>query len=235
MHTSRGKRKPLTEAIQWTGLVLLLVSGLPAFANSEDAEFAERLVRPDHVEGLPYAETRKLTRAGVARLVEMLADPAEAQHRVHLVMALGMSEDEQAYPALRAFWASEPVGEVDGAQYRARRSLPLAMGHLARSDPRALDFLLELAGVQAAEAQPAWGYRHLRGERLAGILQRSALTGLAISGRPEAAVALEQLEFGLASQASDELRNHLREARSLCDRVMREGPDRVFDRRGFAQ
>ncbi len=215
--------------------MLLLVSGLPAFAISGDAEFAEQLARADHVEGLPYAEARKLTHEGIERLVEMLEDPAEARHRVSIVMALGMSESEPAYPALRAFWASEPVGEVDGAQYRARRSLPLAMGHLARNDPRALDFLLQLAGGPATEAQPTWRYRHLQGERLAGILQRSALTGLAISGRPEAAAALEQLELHLAPQASDELRDHLHEAQNLCDRVMREGPDRVFNTHRFSQ
>jgi hypothetical protein len=219
----------MMKLIRLAGLALLLATSLSAQARMDDVKFAEALVRADHVEGLPYGEARKVTPGGVARLIEMLADPVEARHRVHIVMALGISGSDQAYPALAAFQASEPEGEIDGAQYRARRSLPLAMGHLARSDPRARSFLLEAARTGRADSAPTWSYRHLRGEKLVGILQRAAIMGLAISGRPEAAAALRQLDAELDPQASDELRFHLLEARSLCDRVMREGPERVFD------
>jgi len=209
-----------------------LASAGVASASPEEVAFAEALVHTRHVEGVPYVDARALTPAGVGRLIEMLADPAESRHRVRIVMALGMSGSERAYPALAAFHAERPVGEVDSAHYLARRSLPLAMGYLARSDPRALGFLLEAALGDDADAPPAFSFRHLRGERLAGVLRRAAISGLAISGRPEAAAALQELEAGLDARASDELRLHVREAQSLCGRVMREGPERVFETLG---
>ncbi len=42
------------------------------------------------MKGLPYFAARNLTPAGIERLVEMLRDPAEAEHRENIVMALGI-------------------------------------------------------------------------------------------------------------------------------------------------
>jgi hypothetical protein len=53
-----------------------------------------------------------------------------------------------------------------------------------------------------------------------------------MSGRPEAAAVLEELEARARDDpaGTEELRTQVREAQEFCDRVMREGPDRVFDR-----
>lgn len=213
-------------------LAFLLATPLPGRAQMGDVEFAEKLVRADYVEGLPYAKARELGPAGAERLIEMLLDPDEAKHHSKIVMALGISGAPEAYSALVEFRDREVEGEVDAAEYRARRTLPLAMGHLARTDSRAFQFLLEAARAEGPGFAPRWRYRYLRDERLAGILRRAAITGVATSGRPEASAALHQLEerARLDPQATDELRIHLGEARDLCDRVMREGPDPVFDR-----
>ncbi len=214
----------------WLLLGLLLTATLPARAQLAEGDFAEELVRADYVEGLPYAEARELTPAGVERLVEMLRDPAEAEHHENIVMALGISGAPQAYLALAAFQDKEVKGEVDAAEYRARRAVPLAMGHLAGTDPRALQFLLEAARRQEPESAPGWRYLYLREQKLAGILRRAAITGVAMSGQPEAVAALRALGERARDDPSttDELRVHVREAERLCDRVMREGPDRVF-------
>ncbi len=214
----------------WLLLGLLLTATPPARAQLAEGDFAEELVRADYVEGLPYAEARELTPTGVERLVEMLRDPAEAEHHENIVMALGISGAPQAYPALVAFQDREVEGEVDAAEYRARRAVPLAMGHLARSDPRALQFLLEAARRQEPDSTPRWRYLYLREQKLAGILRRASITGVAMSGRPEAVAALRALGERARDDPSttDELRVHVREAERLCDRVMREGPDRVF-------
>ena len=214
----------------WLLLGLLLTATLPARAQLAEGDFAEELVRADYVEGLPYAEARELTPAGIERLVEMLRDPAEAEHHENIVMALGISGAPQAYPALVAFQDKEVEGEVDAAEYRARRAVPRAMGHLARTDPRALEFLLEAARQQEPESAPRWRYLYLREQKLAGILRRAAITGVAMSGQPEAVAALRALGERARDDPSttDELRVHVREAERLCDRVMREGPDRVF-------
>ena len=209
---------------------LLLAITYPASAQLGEVEFAEELVRAHFVEGLPYAEARELTPAGAERLVEMLRDPGEAEHHENIVMALGISGAPQAYVALVEFQDREVEGEVDAEEYRARRAVPLAMGHLAGSDPHALHFLLEAARREGLEAAPRWSYRHLRAQKLAGILRRAAITGVAMSGQPEAVVTLRTLRgrARLDRSATFELRNHLDEAEQLCDRVMREGPDRVF-------
>ncbi len=214
----------------WLLLGLVLTATPPARAQLAEGGFAEKFVRADYVEGLPYAKARKLKLEGVERLVEMLRDPAEAEHHDNIVMALGISGAPQAYPALVAFQDREVEGEVDAAEYRARRALPLAMGHLARSDPRALQFLLEAARRQGPESVPRWRYLYLRDQKLAGILRRAAITGVAMSGQPEAVAALRALGERARDDPSttDELRVHVREAERLCDRVVREGPDQVF-------
>jgi hypothetical protein len=211
-------------------LGLLLGTALPARAEFDEIEFARTLVRTRHIEGLPYARARELTPAGVEILSEMLEDPAEAEYRDNIVMALGMSGHPQAYRALTRFRERWVEGEVDSAEYRARRALPFAMGHLARSDARAFQFLVESARGRSRKSAPDWSYRHLAGQRLEGILRRAAIMGVAMSGRPEAVAAL--LELGerarLDRSTTDELRTHIQEAQAVCDRVMREGPNQVF-------
>ncbi len=215
----------------WLLAGLLLATTHPARAQLGEADFAGELVRAHYVEGLPYAEARDLTLAGIERLIEMLRDPAEAEHHENIVMALGISGAPKAYPALVEFQNWEVEGEVNAAEYRARRALPLAMGHLARTDPRALGFLLEAARREGPESAPRWRYLYLRDQKLAGILRRAAITGVAMSGRPEAVAALRDLgeRAHLDPNSTYELLIHLGEAQRLCDRVEREGPDRVFD------
>lgn len=213
-------------------LAFVLATPAPAHAEDGDVEFAEDLVRADHVEGLPYAEARELRPAGVERLIEMLRNPGEAKHHANIVMALGISGSPRAYDALVEFQEREVLGELEGAEYRARRALPFAMGHLARNDSRALQFLLERALAEGPGSEPRWTYSYLREERLAAILRRAAIMGLAMSGRPAAVAALAELEGRLRvdAHATGELRIHVSEAQQLCDRVLAEGPDRVFDR-----
>jgi len=209
--------------------LLLLCSLVPVAVGAQDVgvRAAEELVRGEYYEALPYARARALTPEGVSRLSEMLADPAEVSYRPNLVAALGMSEGEDAYPALAAFAHSNPQGAVDSAEYRARLAVPIAMGHLARSDPRALAFLQAAAQTDAATA---WTYRHLDGERLGRILQRAAISGLGVSGLPAAEQSLRSLrdESPADPRRRSAPRAHIDEALGLCDRVKREGPAHVF-------
>ena len=69
-------------------------------------------------------------------------------------MALGMSGHPDAFPLL-AEYAGRPVsGEVDRPTFRTRTRLALAMGHLARKDPRALHWLLTARGAARDRAAP---------------------------------------------------------------------------------
>ncbi len=72
----------------WLLSGLLLTVSLPVRAPLAEGDFAGELVRADYVEGLPYAEARELKPEGVERLVEMLQDPAEAEHQENIVMGL---------------------------------------------------------------------------------------------------------------------------------------------------
>ena len=210
--------------------VAIALTVLPAHAQLGEVEFAQELVRARYFEGLPYSRARQLTPAGVKVLIEMLADPGELEHRANIVMALGMSGAAQAYPALAELHAVLLEGEIDNAQYRARSALPLAMGHLARSDSRALAFLIEAVRQEAPLSEPDWSYRHLSGQRLEGVLRRATITGLAISARPEAVALLQELDerARVDPASAEESRTHIREARKLYDRIIRESPDRIF-------
>ena len=175
--------------------------------------------RQQFPEGVPWAEARALDAHGVERLAALLRDPAEGEAHANVVMALGIHGHPTAWPALSEFAARAPRGEVSSAAYRARLALPIAMGHLARADPRALARLL--ARVRGGPTEPGWSHRGLRGDRLGRLLWRTAVTGLALSGTHAAAAEIAQR---LGAGAPDaETGRHLEASRRLCERVAREG------------
>jgi hypothetical protein len=202
-----------------------LALGAPAPVLADDgAAEAEALVRAVWFEGIPYERARALTPAGVTRLIELLDDPALAEQHANIVVALGMSENPAAYPALARLAEREPSGELGRAQYRVRNALPFALGHLARADRRALRLLeRDLAEDRA----PAWSFQSLSGERLRKLRLRSAISALGSSGLPEA----DELIAGVERRAEGRdraLAAHAAEARATCARVAREGAARVF-------
>jgi hypothetical protein len=191
-------------------LALVVATGATA-GPQDDAAWAEALVKRVYFEGLPYDSARELKPAGIARL----------EHHANVVMALGMSERPAAYAPLERYARAVPSGEIARSAYRARMALPFALGHLARADRRALRLLESM--LQRRDP-PAWSYHRQRGERLRAQLERSAISGLALSGLPE---ALD----GLDARASDPaLKSHVESARRLCARIEREGAGRVFGR-----
>ena len=192
------------------------------------AATAEWLARTPFAEGVPYAEARELSDADVGRLIEMLDDSDEAKHRAQIIEVLGMSGGAGAYPAVAAAAAKQPVGEVHASTLRARVAILVALGHLARSDDRAL---MDLESAAAKDEIPEWSHRRLHGARLGGLLQRSAATALAISGRPQAESALERLRANAGN--SRELTRHLDAALALRARVARDGAHTTFGRNAF--
>lgn len=219
----------------------LLLAASPARALDEDgAEAAEALVRAVWFEGMPFEQARAIGPAGFARLAALLSEPSERAVHANALIAIGIAGAPGAFEVLRAYAAVEPEGAVDGATYDARVALPLAFGHLARADDRALAALLERA--RAPASSPTWSYRSLRGARLAAALREATATGLAVSGRPEAAAALDGLVAGTrALDARDErarsvptepdagLVAHVAAMRALHARVASEGPQAVFE------
>ncbi len=214
-------------------MVLLGLSPAAGRADSAtDAASAERLVQTHWFEGLPYARARALTPVGIARVAQILADPAKAEWHANAVTALGMSGHAAAYPALRQFQTIARSGEVSRQTYRALMALPLAMGHLGRGDARAL------ADLEAAVDHPVaatWSYKHLRGSRLDAQIRTQCLNGLGVAGRVEKLRELAETQL-LPRGATDAVvlrhQRDLAEATKLADRVARDGADRVFGGNG---
>jgi len=195
-------------------------------ASSDPVPFAENLVRQVYFERLPFAEAQRLEPAGIARLIEMLASNDEAEHWTNIVIALGISGAPNAYDAMVALESRAPHAEIGRAESSALRAIPLALGHLARSDRRALLDLIERTGRTTA---PRWTYRHLAGARLTRVLQRGAVSGLAVSGLPEADAALARLEEDRArSLGASDSNAYVREMREFGQRVQRDGAAQVF-------
>lgn len=177
------------------------------------------------VDSLPWAELRALAGDG-ARLTEILSRPAARACHANALLALGIAAPPGAYEAIADYDWQALTGEVDRATFRARTALPTALGHLARTDDRALRDLI--AAARGSDA-PAWSYRTLGGERLALELRQGALNGLALSGRPAAGALLAELGGGGGQSAADvDFERHRAAARALHARVAQEGADAVF-------
>jgi hypothetical protein len=207
--------RALTAALLGSAWMLLLASPVAA---SPDTDAAEALARDTFYEGVPSEAARDLGAAGVARLIEMLGDPAEAPHHAQILEVLGMSGHPDAYAAVAAAAADEPTGEVDAAGLRKRVAVLAALGHLAREDDRALADL-ETAARDASVRAPRWRHGRMHGERLSRLMRRSAVSALAISGRREARATLRRLE--IEASGDPELERHVRSARIEHARMQR--------------
>jgi len=187
------------------GLVLILAGS--AAAQTLSVEEAERLVRSVYYEGMPEELAARIGPAGAARLVEMLADSEEASSHAQIMLALGLCGSPDAMAAIESWMAVPRSGEVDRKTFRAWQVLPYALGHLARSDRRALRRLERLIHEDA----PNWTFRQHRGARLRRLTRDSAVASLAETGLPEARSMLDRA----ARNASDaQFEEHLRAARA---------------------
>ncbi len=203
-------------AIGWLAGVALSLAPYEASAQTLSVAESENLVRQVYYEGLPEEEAERVGPAGADRLMEMLADPAEARHHAQILLALGLSGEDGALEAIRAWAATPREGEVDRATFKAWQALPFALSHLAHYDARALDDL----EAQMTDDAPNWRFRHHQGARLHGMARKSAATAMAETGLPAARRALERAER-MSSDADFEA--HLRGARALHSRRAQEG------------
>jgi hypothetical protein len=101
------------------------------------------------------------------------------------------------------------------------------MGHLARDDARALRWLLQ--SESRAVHNPGWHFRHLRGERLANVLEEQTLTGLALSGAPGAVAPLDRAASASEIDVTTKRRGrHARHLIELHHRIASEGAAAVL-------
>jgi len=190
---------------------------------NEEIAAAENLVRRTYYEGLPYAEARAVAPAAAARWVAMLGDPRERAHAATIAEALGIAAPPGAFEALVAADAAGASGEIDLAAYKLRRAIPLAMGHLARSDDRALVWLI--AAAEREGEDPGWYFRDRSGPRLGEEQRLRAVAGLGLAGRPAAAAALHRLS---ARHGPSGVSDHARDALALNEGIAVRGADAVL-------
>jgi len=204
-------------------------AAIAAAAVADEVADIETRVRQVYFEGYPISTQGALASASVQRLGEMLRDPADEPYWSNIVLALGASANTDAYRYLADFAADPPEGEVSAALYQARSALPVALGQLAYDDPRAFGLVEQMARDTRS---PGWRFQSLQGAALADSLRRTAVTGLALSGRPEAAAVLDDLSVQAAQRRAaagaaappDEWEAHLAFARGLHERAVAEGP-----------
>jgi hypothetical protein len=195
-----------------------------AAASDPEPSRADRLAAAIYFEGVPFEEASDLSDRDVARLIELLDDPSEIRQHPNILAALGMSGSPAAYDAIAAYALRGSSGELDRLEFRAQRSIAYGMGHLARVDGRALDWLIRAAtGIGAA---PQRSFRQLDPQRFARLMREGAIDGLALSGRPRAARAIAEL--AAAPNAPPEIVEHAREALALHARMSREGAASVL-------
>ena len=196
---------------RWGWPALLAASGalllVAPSALASDAADAEALVLQVYYEGLPYDEASAITAAGSARLVELLSQPQTVAYHSNILAALGAAGHADAFPAIASYAAAGRSGELDAASYRALRSIPLAMGHLAAIDDRALAWLE--AGALAHPSDPGWGRGAMHGPRLAAQRRDDCIRGLGIAGRDPAERTLHRLS-GVRDTTSDGPHLHFR-------------------------
>ncbi len=208
-------------AIAW---VFFLASNGAAEPRDSEPSRADRLASAIYFEGVPFEEASDLSDGDVARLIELLSDPAEIREHPNILVALGMSGSPAAFDAIADYALRGSSGELDRLEFRARRSIAYGMGHLARVDGRALAWLIQAA--TDPNVGPQQSFRQMDPDRVAGLLREGAISGLALSGRPDAARVLA--EIIAAPGADPEIVEYSSEALLLHERMSRDGPASVL-------
>jgi len=215
------KRWALSVSIASLGLFCL--TGAAAASDPAPAR-ADRLAAAIYFEGVPIEAADALSEGEIARLIERLDDPAEIRQHPNILVLLGLSGSPAAFDAIADYALRGSSGEVDRLEFRAERSIAYAMGHLARVDGRALAWLIRAA--TGASPQPPRSFRQLRPERVARMMREGAITGLALSGQPNAARVIA--EIIATPGAPPEIVDHANEALILHERMSLEDPAAVL-------
>ena len=204
-------------AIAW---VFFLASNGAAEPRDSEPSRADRLASAIYFEGVPFEEASDLSDGDVARLIELLSDPAGIREHPNILVALGMSGSPAAFDAIADYALRGSSGELDRLEFRARRSIAYGMGHLARVDGRALAWLIQAA--TDPNVGPQQSFRQMDPDRVAGLLREGAISGLALSGRPDAARVLA--EIIAAPGADPKIVEYSGGALLLHERMSRDGP-----------
>lgn len=192
-----------------------------AAAPSPEARARDWLGRVAY-EGVSISDAKSLDVATLDVIARIVLDPSESRLHTRGLLALGIAAPNGAYETIRAFNAHRLFGEVDRATYDSRLAVPIAMGHLARSDPRALAWLRDALARRASEL-PEWRFPPFEPEAIARSWRRSVISGLGLTADPSAEADLAALATAPATRASASDASLAREALRMNRRVREEG------------
>jgi len=154
-------------------------------------------VHETYIEGMPYDAANAYGSDAVTTLLEMLNDPDEAPYRANIAVALCIIGDERAVEPVISLIEEPVAGELSAQDYRAKAGTVMALGYLVNksANDQALQYLLRSVDPDS------WSERGIqwKGPFQPTLLERNvdlssqAILGLALSGRPEASVALSSI------------------------------------------
>ena len=159
----------------------------------------EEFVKSVHIHGVPFDRARTFAKdeESVPTLLAMLEDPDQERHWANIVVTLCIIADEDTVDPILAFIESGPDESLSPARYNAKSSAVMALGYVVNQtgNRKALDYLLATLRPGAWEER---GVKYLSAFAPSQAardndLNTKAVLGLALSGRPEAARALEEL------------------------------------------
>jgi hypothetical protein len=174
----------------------------PAFtaaATNVSAPLADikDFVRQFFVHGIPYEEAMRYGPHVVPTLLDMLADPREAQAWPNIVIVLGMLGDDRAVTPLISLIEQNSGGQLDDFRYEAKENAILGLGYLVNKsgNHKALTYLKDgLDPSSWAERGIAWtSPEHETAAERNRELSRLAIIGLGLSGDRSAEEALAEL------------------------------------------
>ncbi|MHC1728514.1 MAG: HEAT repeat domain-containing protein [Syntrophobacteraceae bacterium] len=197
--------------------------------NQQVVQRVDQLVKKHYMDGIQYEQANALGKEAIPHLLELLHNPAEKQFWVNVIVTLGFIEDSSALDPLISFLESAK-GEVDGFTFRAMTSVPFAIGCVASNgDRKALEFLKEMAKAPPPSVLQ-WSFGQ---QKIENLLTAEALTGLAVSGRPEARTELLKLKSEIenrnAPAGREFLLGNIKDGLQTLDRMNIEGRSRMFN------
>ena len=188
---------------------------------------ADNLIHQHYFKGIPYFEAHSLGHDAVPYLLSLLQNSNEKEFWVNIIVTLGFIESNEAFDPLVLF-LEETEGEVDVQTFKALLSIPFAIGCIASSsDSEALNYLISIASFPVGGTF-RWSFK---GQNIDLLLSQEALTGLAVSGRPEAKKFL--LDFKQETESNTKKNevfvDTVNQGLEIMNRIEREGRSHIFN------
>ncbi|MCB2262088.1 MAG: hypothetical protein LGR52_04010 [Candidatus Thiosymbion ectosymbiont of Robbea hypermnestra] len=182
-----------------TAAATLLWTGHLAGQGQEPEDIGD-FVRQIYVHGIPFEQASRYGAAAVPTLLNMLQDPEEQAHWSNIVIILGMIGDNSAVePLIEFIDESEAVGTPSRSRERAEKSAVMSLGYIINrsGNQRALDYLTTRMTPPApmdAMAAVTSLTETTDVTPQEKNLSKYAVLGLALSGNPRAAEALQSYQ-----------------------------------------